>query len=401
MKNSREPFWTDQMNKESEIRYPYKFDPEKRKLAKIYSKQKLYTGVLQGIILPLIALLLIYYLRVSHWLEAFIFDSISGTALDHYWLGVALFVALFISIVFLVGFPVSYYSGYILEHRYELSNQTLFQWLKDQLKSFLISVLISTPIITGVFYLGSTYPEMWWLYAGIIAFVLLGVLSNISHLILLPLFFETEELEDEGLTEELIHIAEENGVPEVEKVIEVKAGEKTEKANAAFAGMGKTKRIYLFDNLLNKFHKDEIKGVVAHEMGHYVNKDVLRYIVLQALLIFPIFYFSGWALEFWGGFNSIANLPIFILVLFGLYSLIDPLMLAYSRHREREADKFALAVVKDRTAMISTFKRLSDIALSEVSPSKLIEVMFYSHPAPKKRIQMAKEISSEQLDTEH
>ncbi|MFO7992378.1 MAG: M48 family metalloprotease [Thermoplasmata archaeon] len=387
------------MNTESKVVYPYKFDPKKRKSAKIYSKQKLYTGVFQGIIIPLITLLLIYYLKISHLLERSIFRSISGTALDHYWLGVAMFVALFISIVFLVGFPISYYSGYVLEHRYDLSNQNFFQWLKDQLKSFVISVLISTPIIAGVFYLGSTYPEWWWLYAGMIAFVLLGVLSNISHLILLPLFFDTEELDDEELAEDLIQIAEKNGVAKVEKVVEVKAGEKTEKANAAFAGMGRTKRIYLFDNLLNKFHKDEVKGVVAHEMGHYVNKDVLRYIALQALLIFPIFYVSGWALEFWGGFTSIANLPIFILILFGLYSLIDPLMLAYSRHREREADRFALGVVKDRTAMVSTFKRLSDIALSEVNPGRVIEIMFYSHPAPKKRIQMAKSIDYKDLDT--
>ncbi|MGM0509965.1 MAG: M48 family metalloprotease [Thermoplasmatota archaeon] len=376
---------------ENKISYPYEYDKKRRKKAKLYSKQKLYTGLLNGIIIPILVLGLIFFTGLSGWLEEALFGMISNSPLDYYWMGVFLYILSFMIIVFLTGFPVSYYSGYVIEHRYDLSNQTSFQWFKDQAKSLLLSLLLSSPLILGVFYLGSNFPEWWWLYAGIISFVIMGVLTNISHLVFFPLFYNMEELEDEELSEKLIQIAEDNGVPEVEKVVEVKAGEKTEKANAGFAGMGKTKRIYLFDTLLDKFHKDEIKSVVAHEMGHYVNKDVIRYIVLEALLIFPVFFIAGHLLDYWGGFTSISNLPIFILILFGLYSLIDPLTLAYSRHREREADRFALEVVKDPKAMISTFKRLSDISLSEISPKKIIEIMFYSHPPPEKRIRMVKD----------
>jgi len=368
------------------ILYPYEYDKNRRKKAKLYSKQKLYTGLLNGIIIPILVLGLIFFTGFSGWLEEILFGMISNSPLDYYWIGVFLYILSFMIIVFLTGFPVSYYSGYVIEHRYDLSNQTSVQWFKDQIKSLLLSLLLSSPLIMGVFYLGSNYPNWWWLYAGIISFVIMGVLSNISHLIFFPLFYNMEELEDEELSEGLIQIAEQNGVPEVEKVVEVKAGEKTEKANAGFAGMGKTKRIYLFDTLLEKFHEDEIKSVVAHEMGHYVNKDTIRFIFLEALLIFPVFFAAGKLLDIWGGFQSISNLPIFILILFGLYSLIDPLTLAYSRHREREADRFALDVVQDKKAMVSTFKRLSDIALSEISPKKIIEIMFYSHPPPSKRI---------------
>ncbi len=378
---------------ENKIQYPYDYDKDKRKKAKLYSKQKLYIGLLNGILIPLLVLGFIFFSGFSVWLEETSFGLISNTPLDFYWLGVFLYIISFMVIVFLTSIPVSYYSGYVIEHRYDLSNQTFFQWLKDQIKSLFLSLLISSPLIMGVFFLGSNYPERWWLYAGMISFVIMGVLTNISHLIFFPLFYNMEELDDEELSKELIKIAEDNGVPQVEKVVEVKAGEKTEKANAGFAGMGKTKRIYLFDTLLEKFHRDEIKSVVAHEMGHYVNKDIIRFIVLEALLIFPIFFAAGKILDYWGGFESISNLPIFILILFGLYSLIDPLTLAYSRHREREADGFALQIVKDKRAMISTFKRLSDIALSEISPRKIVEIMFYSHPPPEKRINMIEQKS--------
>lgn len=380
----------------SEIDYPYEFDEEKRKKAKVYSKQKLLTGFLQGTVITILTLVAIYLTGFSKILEENVMNLLSGTFLQNYWIAVALFIFLFITIIYIVGLPISYYSGHMIEHKYGLSNQDKLGWAKDQLKSFIVMQIFGVPLITGIFYLGSSYPQYWWLYAGLIYFAILGVLSNISHLLLLPLFYEIEELKDEDLGERLIEIAEENGVPEVEKVMVVKAGEKTEKANAAFAGMGKTKRLYLFDTLLDKFHDKEIESVVAHEMGHYVNKDVLRLILINGLTVFPIFFVAGKLFNIWGSFSSIYHLPLFLLIIYALYSLIDPITMAYSRIRERKADLFSLDIVKDPDAVVSTFKRLSDIDLAELDPRDIIEVLFYSHPPPKKRIQMAKRYKKEE-----
>ncbi len=376
---------------EDDIEYPYEFDEDRRELAKIYSKQKLFTGLIQGTFLIILVLCIFSFTPLSEYLQSFSFSLIDGTFLDLYWLGVAIYIILFSAIIYLTGLPLSYYSGFIIEHKYDLSNQTLPQWLKDQGKSLVISLLMATPIILAIFYLGSTFPDLWWLYAGIIYFIVLGVLSNISHLIIIPLFYDTEELQDDELKQRLIKIAKNNGVPEVEKVVVVKAGEKTEKANAGFAGMGKTKRILLFDTLLDKFHKNEIESVVAHEMGHYVQKDTLRFILIEGLLIFPMFYLTGYIFNIWAGFSNIYNLPFFLLIMYGLYSIVDPMILAYNRYREKKADSFALDVIGRSTPVISTFKRLSDIDLSELNPHKLIEIFFYSHPPPNKRIEKAKE----------
>ncbi len=383
------------VDKEEEIEYPYEFDQEKRKKAKVYSKQKLYTGLVQGTFLTILVLAVFYFSSASMYLHRIITQALSNTPLDHHWLVAALFIMAFMGLTFLIGIPLSYYSGFVLEHKYGLSNQDLKGWLKDTVKSFIISILFTTPLILGLFYLGTNFPEMWWLYAGALYFAVMGVLANISHLILIPLFYETEELKDEYLKEKLLELARENGVPEIKKVIVVKAGEKTEKANAGFAGMGKTKRLLIFDTLLDKFHPDEVESVVAHEMGHYVNKDMFRLMLINGLLIFPMLYISGSIFTRFASFDQIYHLPLFLLIVYGLYEVVDPFILAYGRRRERKADSFALKAVGTSEQVISTFKRLSDIDLAEVEPSKLVELFFYDHPTPKERIERAREYSKE------
>ncbi len=382
-------------SEKEQVEYPYEFDEEKRKKAKVYSKQKMYTGFFGGTILTLLYLSVTYFTGFAEHLSYWIGDMTSGTLLSHHWMNAAIFIAFYFLLLSLISLPVSYYSGFLLEHKYDLSNETLRGWVKDQLKSLAISLLMTTPIILGLFFLGSTFPDLWWLYAGILLFAISGILSNISHLVILPLFYDLEELSDEELKQRLVEMAESHGVKKVEKVVVVKAGEKTEKANAGFAGMGKTKRLLLFDTLLEKFHPKEIESVVAHEMGHYVNKDVIRFMLINAVLIFPMFYLAGEVFTSWWSFANIYHLPIFLLILYGLYSLVDPATLAYSRYREKEADRFAIRAVKDRDAFISTFKRLSDIALSEVDPHRLVEIFFYGHPTPIKRIKMAEEIDKD------
>ncbi len=370
--------------------FPYEFDPERREIAKVYSKQQLLLGLFQGILIPVFFLLIVYVSSLSQWLELSLSGILLNTYVYGYWLVAVFYVVALMIVVFVIGLPLAFYAGYKLEHDYNLSNQCAGDWIKDQVKSLVVSLIVTTPLITGVFYLGRIYPDWWWLYAGLALFVVMGVLSNVAHLILLPLFFKTEELKDEQLSERLKRLAEDNGVIGVEKVIKVFASEKTEKANAGFAGMGKTKRIYLFDTLLDKFHEREVEGVVAHEMGHYVHRDIPRYMLLEGLIIFPVFFFADRFFTTWASFDNIYNLPLFLLILYGLYSIIDPITLVYSRHRERKADAFALDAVGEPAIMISAFKRLSDVDLAEVDPRRCVEILFCSHPAPIKRIDMAK-----------
>ena len=377
------------MPEREEITFPYEFDEEKRKKAELYSKQKFFTGIIQtfGLYLPFLAIT--YFSGFTNILESWIQDLTLGTFLSNDWIIWAIFILIYSILLYLISLPVSYYSGFRLEHKYDLSNDTIWDWGKDQIKSLLISLIFMVPIILALFFLGYSFPNLWWLYAGILLFIISGILSNISHLIILPLFYDLEELEDESLKDRLVEMCEKHGVNKLKKVVVVKASEKTEKANAGFAGMGKTKRLLLFDTLLDKFHPKEIEGVVAHELGHYVNKDVIRFVLINAALIFPIFYLTGRIFTAYGSFENIYHLPLFLLILYGLYSLIDPMTNAYSRYREKKADEFAIETTGEPEAMVSGFKRLSDIDLAEVDPHKLIEIFFYDHPTPKKRIEMA------------
>ncbi len=375
----------------SEIQYPYEFNEKKRKKAKLYSKQKLYTNFIGGTILSLLVLLILFLTPLSNYILNFSLKLFNNPARGIiYWLSSLLYVLIFFTLIDLVELPIDFYSGYILEKKFDLGNLTKIQWLKDQVKSYLISMIFIIPIVLGIFYIGRTYPNHWWIYAGIIYIVLIGILSNISHLIFFPLFYNLEQVDDENLEEELIQLSEENGVSKVKKVVKVLAGEKTEKANAGFAGMGKTKRLYLFDTLLEKFHEKEIKGVVAHEVGHYVHKDVVRFIIIEIVTIFPMLYLVNLIFRNWGSFTNFNHLPLFLLIIFGLQSLIEPVENLYSRHRERKADLFAIKAIKESEGLISGFKRLSDINLSELEPSWIVEILFYDHPPLNKRIEMVK-----------
>ncbi len=387
--NSKGPKQSDMMSEDEDISYPYEFDEDKRKKAELYSKQQFYTGIIQtfGLYLPFLAIT--YFSGFTDIFFSWLTEIFSGTLLSNYWIISVVFILIYSIFLYMISLPISYYSGFKLEHKYDLSNDTIFDWIKDQMKSLLISMVFMVPIILALFFLGYTYPQMWWLYAGILLFVISGILSNISHLVILPLFYDLEELEDEGLKDRLVEMSEKHGVAKLKKVVVVKASEKTEKANAGFAGMGKTKRLLLFDTLLDKFHPKEIEGVVAHELGHYVNKDVIRFVIINAVVIFPIFYFTGEIFTTYGSFESIHHLPLFLLILYGLYSFLDPLTNAYSRYREKKADEFAIETTEEPEAMVSGFKRLSDIDLAEIDPHKLIEIFFYDHPAPKKRIRRA------------
>lgn len=374
---------------DQEIEYPYELKTEKREKAKGYSKQKLYSGFIGGTIVPLLALASIYFSSWSHYLDTFALELVQGSFLDVNWIGHLIYVFLLFTILYLVQIPISYYSGFIVERKYDLSNLTLGEWGKDQVKSYILYLLLGIPLTMGAFVLGRTFPTWWWIIAGLLLFIILGVLSNISHLLILPLFYETTKVNNEDLREDLVTLCEEHGVP-LEKVVQIKFSEKTEKANAAFAGMGKTKRLFLTDTLLDKFHGQEIKGIVAHELGHYLHKDIWRLILVEGLLIFPILFITHLIFNQWATFTQFYHLPLFLLIVLGLQELSTPLTNAFSRHRERNADRFTFQTIPDVTAMISAFKRLSDIDLAEMNPKRIVKILFYDHPPLKARIQSAK-----------
>jgi STE24 endopeptidase len=312
------------------------------------------------------------------------------------WLLVAGFGLIFGLGYFLLGLPLSYYEGFVLPHRYDLSTQNLQGWILDQLKGILVGGLLGGLVLEIIYAVLRIAPDTWWLWAAAILLVFNVILANLAPVLLMPLFFKFEPLGEEyaELKERLIRLAEDAGA-HVRGVYKFDMSRRTKAANAALTGLGNTRRIILGDTLLDEFSNDEIETVLAHELGHHVNKDIPIGIAVESVTTLLGLYLASLVLE-WGvglfGFNGpadIAGLPLFILVI-GLYSLITmPLSNAFSRWRERRADRYALQTTHKPEAFASAMTRLANQNLADADPEPWVEVLLYSHPALSKRIAMA------------
>jgi len=290
--------------------------------------------------------------------------------------------------------PLQFTRSYVLEHRFGLSRLRLGGWLKDWLKGLALSLALAVAGVEVVYWGLRHFPETWWLLCATVFVLFFLLLTKLAPVILLPLFFKFQPLEDEDLKQRLLRLSARVSAA-VTGVWLWKLGEKTRKANAALVGWGKTRRILLADTLLEVHTADEIEVILAHELAHYVRHDLWKGLTMQTALTFAGFYVVHVVLRQWGprfGFHGLAdfaNLPLLSLV-GGVASLVVlPLVNAFSRSRERGADKFALRVTHNRAAFISGMEKLAQRNLAEPKPHRVIELIFYSHPPVEKRIRYA------------
>ncbi|HLF26486.1 MAG TPA: M48 family metallopeptidase [Anaerolineae bacterium] len=314
---------------------------------------------------------------------------------DH-WLLVALFGAVFGGLYYLLNLPLSYYSGFVLPQRFELSTQTRTGWIGDQVKALGISALLGGVVLEAVYALLRAAPDTWWLWAGALSLLFSVVLTNLAPVLIAPLFYKFVPLGEEHaeLAQRLIRLAERAGA-RVRGVFKFDMSRRTRTANAALMGIGNTRRIVLGDTLIDSFTPDEIETILAHELGHHVNKDIPIGILVSTGLTLGGLYLASLALK-WGaaayglaGPADIAALPVFALVM-GAYSLITlPLSNAYSRWRERRADAYAVRATGKGEAFAAALARLGNQNLSDADPEPWVEFLFYSHPPLGKRIAVA------------
>lgn len=310
------------------------------------------------------------------------------------WGTVAIYFVLF-SLYFLIfDLPLAYYSGFALEHQFGLSNQTFRQWLTDFLKKAGLSFALSILLLEGLYFIIRQSPSHWWIWAwGGYAFVSY-ILGKVFPVVIVPLFYKYGKLEDKSLETKVLALAARFGLP-VQNVYSLNLSKTTKKANAAFMGMGRTRRVVLSDTLIDHFDHPEIEIVVAHELGHYKHHDVWRLLGLglaASLLAFAVGYYGITVFARSLGLASAADaagLPLLFLIFYAVSFFLMPLQNAYSRHREREADKFALRACGNKDVFISCMRKLGEQNLAETDPPGWYEWLFYDHPSLGKRIKMA------------
>jgi STE24 endopeptidase len=313
---------------------------------------------------------------------------------QYYTVSLILYVVMLMFLTKVIGIGLDYY-GFRLEHNYHLSNQKLGSWLRDQVKGFLVSVILAAIVAVVLYSILREYALHWWLLSWAVFLGLFVLMAQIAPVVLFPIFYKFEPLQNEDLKTRLVRLSERAGT-RVRGVYKWNLSEKSNKANAALTGLGSTRRIILADTLLDNYSPEEIEAVLAHELGHHVHRHILKSIGVQAIVTLVGFWAANLvlhvAVDRWHMFETLsdfANMPLLILVATLLSLLLMPALNAYSRFNERQADRYAFRSISTVTPFISSMNKLASQNLAERTPSKLVEWLFHSHPSISRRVQAA------------
>jgi STE24 endopeptidase len=341
----------------------------------------------------LLGLALLLVLLVTGWTGS-LRDLAYRAASQGYMLAVFFYVFLLMLIAKVLGLGLDYY-GFRLEHRYHLSNLKLRAWIWDEVKGFLVGLVLALIVVELLYFVIRLEPQLWWLITWVLFLGLFVLLAQLAPVILFPIFYKFQPLENEELKARLVRLSERAGT-RVRGVYQWKLSEKSKKANAALTGLGNTRRIILADTLIENYSPDEIEAVLAHELGHHVHRHILKRILVQAAVTFVGFWAAStvlhYAIERWHMFETLsdfANLPLLVLVSTVLSFLLMPALNAYSRYHERQADRYAFQSIAAVGPFISSMNKLASQNLAERTPSKWVEWFFHSHPAISKRVAAA------------
>jgi len=309
-------------------------------------------------------------------------------------LQVALYFATVVICYGIVTAPLSFYGGFALPRRFGLSVQSLRGWLLDEAKGGVLGFLLGIGVMVFLYWLLGSF-DLWWLMAAAFVILLAVVMTNLSPLIIVPLFYKLEPLADEGLRERLVRLAE-RAKTRVRGVFTINLSSKATTGNAALMGLGNTRRIVIGDTILDRYSPEEIEVIMAHELGHHVHRDIAKLIALESATILVGFYLVHLVLKVsvpYFGFNGIADVaafPVLALVLGAFALLLEPLTNAYSRYQEGSADEYALALTSNAEGFIAMMTKLTNQNLSEAQPSRWVELFFYDHPPYFKRVARAR-----------
>ncbi len=358
--------------------------------ARRYNRVKRWLGF-ADLALGFVFLLVLLVTGWSGQLRDFAYSGAQG----NYSLAVFLYVLFLLLIGKVLGFGPEYY-GFRLERTYHLSDQKFGAWLWDETKTFLLSWALGTIVVELIYWTIRLSPQNWWLIAWGVFLALFVLMAQIAPVVLFPIFYKFSPLDNEDLKNRLVKLGERAGT-RVRGVYEWKLSEKTKKANAALTGLGATRRVILADTLLQNYSADEIEAVLAHELGHHVHRHIFKSILVQAAVTFAGFWLGSEVLHYavdherwFEALSDFANLPLLVLVSTVLSVLLMPVLNAYSRFNERQADRYCFQSIRSVDPFVSAMNKLAEQNLAERAPSKWVERLFHSHPSISNRVAAAR-----------
>jgi STE24 endopeptidase len=339
----------------------------------------LYAALLVDLALGFGTLAALAFTPVGDWL----WEPFDGLP---WWAAALLFAPVVVLASTLVRLPLSYWRGYLHERQWGFSTQELGGWLVDRAKAFGVGAVLTTAFLFGLAACVHALPSAWPLVAAPGAALLVGVLSFVAPVAIEPLFNRFRPLADAALAADLRSLAELAGVP-VRDVLVADASRRTRKANAYVSGLGRTRRVVVYDTLLEQSDPRQVRLVVAHELGHRRKGHVLK----STLVLMAGFALS--VLVLWAVVDDPGdprNVPLVLLVSGALQLVSLPFGAALSRRWERAADRFSIELTHDPDAFERTQRDLARSNLSDLEPPRALYLLLFTHPTAPERIATAR-----------
>ena len=289
--------------------------------------------------------------------------------------------------------PLGFYDAFVIENRYGFNTMTMKTWSLDLGKSLILFTILGGFLLWLLLSLMIYGGRMWWLGAWVLVSGFELLLLWLFPVVIAPFFNKFEPIEDKSLEDRIRMLMEKVGL-QVTGVFKMDASKRSKHTNAFFTGIGKTKRIVLFDTLLQSHPDEEILAVLGHEAGHWKRKHVLKQIVLVEILSLVVFFSVGrlmdWPLLYQTfGFQVptvYTGLFLITTVLSPLSYFIQPLGASISRRFEREADDFSSDLMRTPEPLCQSLRRLAADNLENLNPHPLYAWFYYSHPPLIERI---------------
>ena len=361
------------------------FDSEQVERARRYHRPAYLARVI-GIAFGLLVLGLLSFGGLGDWL----FGLIDGLP----WWGEAIaFSALVALVGSLVATPVAFWRGYLHERRWGFSTQTLGGWVSDRAKGAAIGMALTVIPMFGLIASVHLFPSWWPLVAALGGAAVVFVVTFLAPVLLEPVFNRFAPLRDDVLAGELRRLADQAEVP-VRDVLVADASRRTTKHNAYVSGIGKTRRVVVWDTLLDRGEPGEVRLVVAHELGHRRFRHVAIGTAI-AMAGTALFVLGLWVLFQWDellaaiGADGPGDPRMIPFVLFAgavAELALRPFALALSRRWERDADRFSLELTGDPEAYEATHRNLALSNLGDLDPPKAAYLFFFSHPTAPERL---------------
>lgn len=376
------------LSKELPSEFKDVYDEETYAKSQEYTRVNTRFGFITGAF-DLVLLLGFWFAGGFNWLDQWARSFDLGTI----WTGLIFIGALAIGKM-IISMPFGIYSTFVIEEKFGFNKTTAKTYVSDLLKGLLLSVLIGAPLLAGIiafFEYGGTWA---WVYAWLAVTGFSLVMQYIAPTWIMPIFNKFEPLEDGELRQAIEEYADKVNFP-LQGIYVMDGSKRSSKSNAFFTGFGKNKRIALFDTLIENHTTEELVAVLAHEIGHYKKKHIVKNMAISILHTGIMFGLLSVFLQVPALFDAffMEQMSVYAgLLFFGmLYSPIESIlgifMQKMSRAHEYEADEFAATTISEKEEMVNVLKKLSKDNLSNLTPHPFYVYLNYSHPPALKRIE--------------